>query len=98
MTAVKEQFMQILSEMQRDVPRMQDSDVQQIINVYFSVKPKKSKAEEMAEFEADMDRCQEWAKDVGLTPDDITASIKAVRQRKRQNSSNRSYHGSSCLP
>lgn len=84
MTAVKEQFMQVLTEMQRDVQNMSDSDVQQIINVYFKVKPKKSKDEKMAEFEADMERCQEWAKDAGLTPDDITRAIKTVRQRKRQ--------------
>ena len=37
------------------------------------------------DFDAKMDRCQEWAKEAGLTPDDITASIKAVRQRRRQN-------------
>ena len=37
------------------------------------------------EFDAKMDMCQEWAKEAGLTPDDITASIKAVRQRRRQN-------------
>ena len=44
----------------------------------------KSNADEMAEFEADMDRCQQWAKDVGLTPDDITRVIKEVRMEKRQ--------------
>ena len=66
MTAVKEQFMRIIPEMQRDVPGMTDSDVQQIINVYFRVRPKKSKDEKMAEFEADMDRSQQWAKEVGF--------------------------------
>ena len=36
------------------------------------------------DFNSKMDRCQEWAKEAGLTPEDITASIKAVRQRRRQ--------------
>ena len=84
MTAVKEQFMQILPEMQRDVPSMPDSDVQMIINAYLSVRPKKAEADKLAEFERKMDQSQQWAKDHGLTPDDITKSIKAVRQRKRR--------------
>ena len=40
MTAIKEQFMQILPQMQRDIRVMSDSDVQQIINIYFQLKPK----------------------------------------------------------
>ena len=39
MTAVKEQFMQMLPQMQRDIPRMADSDVQKIINIYVNWKP-----------------------------------------------------------
>ena len=84
MTAVKEQFMQMLPEMQRDVPSMPDSDVQMIINAYLSVRPKKAEADKLAEFERKMDQSQQWAKEHGLTPDDITKAIKAVRQRKRQ--------------
>ena len=40
MTAVKEQFMQILPQIQRDVPSMPDSEVQQFINIYVNWKPK----------------------------------------------------------
>ena len=40
MTAVQEQFMQILPQMQRDIRIMPDSDVQQIINIYVNWKPK----------------------------------------------------------
>ena len=83
MTAVKEQFMQMLPEMQRDLEKMPDGDVQQLVNLWIRIKPEKSKAEKMAEFEADMDRSQQWAKEVGLTPEDITRAIKTVRQRKR---------------
>ena len=43
-----------------------------------------SKNAEHTDFDAKMDRCREWAEEAGLTPDDITASIKAVRQRRRQ--------------
>ena len=39
---------------------------------------------EFAEYKALMMQSQQWAKDVGLTPDDITEAIKTVRQRKRQ--------------
>ena len=93
MTAVKEQLMRILPEMERDIPVIQDSDAQQIVNLWFRVKPKrqekpeqpkKSTTDENDDFDAKMDRCQEWAREAGLTPDDITASIKAVRQRRRQ--------------
>ncbi len=83
MTAVKEQFMQMLPQMQKDVQLMSDSDVQQIINLWIKIKPEKSDAEKMAEFEADMERDQQWAEEVGLTPEDITRAIKTVRQRKR---------------
>ena len=83
MTAVKEQFMQMLPEMQRDLEKMPDGDVQQLVNLWIRIKPEKSKAEKMAEFEADMDRSQLWAKEVGLTPEDITRAIKTVRQRKK---------------
>lgn len=40
MTAVKEQFMQILPQIQRDVPSMPDSEVQRFINIYVNWKPK----------------------------------------------------------
>ena len=40
MTTVKEQFMQILPQIQRDVSSMPDSEVQQIINIYMNWKPK----------------------------------------------------------
>ncbi len=83
MTAVKEQFMQMLPQMLKDVQLMSDSDVQQIINLWIKIKPEKSDAEKMAEFEADMERDQQWAEEVGLTPEDITRAIKTVRQRKR---------------
>lgn len=41
MTAVKEQFMQILPNIQRDVPSMPDSEVQQFINIYVNWKPER---------------------------------------------------------
>ena len=40
MTAVKEQFMQMLPQMQRDIPKMSDSEIQQFINIYVNWKPK----------------------------------------------------------
>ena len=46
MTAVKEQFMQILPQIQRDVPSMPDSEVQQFLNIYVNWKPKQETPEE----------------------------------------------------
>ena len=40
MTAVKEQFMQMLPQIQRDISIMPDSDIRQIINIYVNCKPK----------------------------------------------------------
>ena len=48
MTAVKEQFMQILPQMQKDISRMPDSDVQQIINVYFQLRPMNDTKEDVS--------------------------------------------------
>ena len=53
MTAVKERFMQILPEMQRDVPNMPDSDVQQIINIYVKWKPEAIRRQPEKELAAD---------------------------------------------
>ena len=39
MTSVKEQFMQILPQIQKNIARMSDSDVQQLVNLWFTVKP-----------------------------------------------------------
>jgi len=44
MTAIKEQFMQMLPQMQKDVASMSDSDVQQIINLWIKIKPEKKLA------------------------------------------------------
>lgn len=79
MVAVTQQSMWDVMESLPDEQRLQ------VYNFAVSLKPKKSEADRMSSFEADMDRCQQWAKDVGLTPDDITRAIKKVRQRKRQN-------------
>ena len=58
---------------------------QQVFDFAISLKePKTSGSEEFAEYKALMKQSQQWAKDVGLTPDDITRAIKTVRQRKRQ--------------
>ena len=54
----------------------------QVYNV--AIKLNESKTDKIAEFEAKMKKSQQWAKDVGLTPDDITRAIKEVRQEKRQ--------------
>ena len=56
----------------------------QVYNFAISLKSEKSKADKIARFETLMDQSQQWAKDVGLTPDDITRAIKAVRQENRQ--------------
>ena len=45
MTAVKERFMQILPQIQKDYPQMPDSDVQQMINIYVEWKPKQEQEE-----------------------------------------------------
>ena len=37
----------------------------------------------MAEFESLMKKSQEWAKEVGMTEDDIDDAIKAVRKRRK---------------
>ena len=57
MTAVKEQFRQMIPDIEQNLPLMQDSDVQQFVNLWIRVRPEKSRDEKMAEFEADMDRC-----------------------------------------
>ena len=48
MTAIKEQFMQILPQMQRDILVMSDSDVQQIINIYFQLRPMNNQEEDVS--------------------------------------------------
>ena len=48
MTAVKERFMQILPEMQRDVPRMADSDLQLLMNYYFQLRPANKTEEDVS--------------------------------------------------
>ena len=48
MTAVKEQFMQILPQMQRDIASMSDSDVQKIINIYFQLRPMNKTEEDVS--------------------------------------------------
>ena len=66
----------------KDLP---DDKQRQVYNFAISLKePIASINDEFAEYEALMDQAQAWAKEAGLTPDDITASIKAVRQRRRQ--------------
>ena len=42
-----------------------------------------SMKDEFAEYKALMKQSQEWAKEVGLTPEDITRAIRSVRQRNR---------------
>ena len=52
-----------------------------VINFMVSfTQPKQSARTE--EFEMLMDKAQAWAKEAGLTPDDITDAIKTVRRRK----------------
>ncbi len=46
MTAVKEQFMQMLPQMQRDVPRMADSDVQLLMNLWVRIQPEEEEVPE----------------------------------------------------
>ena len=41
MTAVKEQFMQMLPDIEQNLPLMKDSDVQQFVNLWIRVKSKK---------------------------------------------------------
>ena len=84
MTAVKEQFMQMLPQSLSEVP---DDEVQYMINILVKWSKPKSKPatnNEFAEYKTKMKKSQQWAKEVGLTPDDITKAIKAVRQEKRQ--------------
>ena len=45
MTAVKEQFRQMIPDIEKNLPLMQDSDVQQIINIYVRWKPKNDSEE-----------------------------------------------------
>ena len=40
--------------------------------------------EEFTNYKAKMKKSQQWAKEAGMVPDDITKAIKAVRQEKRQ--------------
>ena len=100
MTVAKEQLMRILPEMQREIPRMQDSDAQQIVNLWFSIKPKKpatseSKADEDAErkraagkraFEAlESMRMQVQASgEPEMTLDEINAEISAARADRKR--------------
>ena len=86
MTAVKENLLALMPEMPTLIPNLTEESAKQIYNLFITVKqPRESAADDMVEFEEKMDRSQQWAKDHGLTPDDITKAIKAVRQRKRQN-------------
>ena len=45
MTAVKEQFRQMIPDIEQNLPLMQDSDVQQFVNLWIEVKPTTSKPE-----------------------------------------------------
>ena len=86
MTAVKENLLALMPEMPTLIPNLTEDGAELIYNLFITVKqPRESAADDMVEFEEKMDRSQQWAKDHGLTPDDITKAIKAVRQRKRQN-------------
>ena len=44
MTAVKEQFRQMIPDIEQNLPFMQDSDVQQFVNLWIKVKPEKKLA------------------------------------------------------
>ena len=44
MTAVKEQFRQMIPDIEQNLPLMQDSDVQQFVNLWIRVKPEKKLA------------------------------------------------------
>jgi hypothetical protein len=45
MTAVKELFRQMIPDIEQNLPFMQDSDVQQFVNLWIKVKPEKKHAE-----------------------------------------------------
>ena len=44
MTDVKEQFRQMIPDIEQNLPLMQDSDVQQFVNLWIRVKPKEKLA------------------------------------------------------
>ena len=78
MTATMQRAMNILKA-------MPESEVERFITMNIRYEQAGTSDEfDRAKFDSDMDQCQQWAQDVGLTPDDITRVIKRVRQKKRQ--------------
>ena len=77
MTALRQRAINIIN-------LMPEPEVERFVSM--NIRYEQSKTPEdnaRSEFDAKIDKCQEWAKEAGLTPDDITASIKAVRQRRK---------------
>ena len=71
-----------MSEMPALITNLTEDKAQQIYNIFIMAKPEK--IDKKDRFEALMDESQQWAKDVGLTHDDITRTIKEVRQENKQ--------------
>lgn len=78
MTAVKQRAINIIN-------MMPETEVEKFVtmNIRYE-KSVNTSDEEFTEYKAKMKKSQQWAKEVGMTPDDITKAIKAVRLEKRQ--------------
>ena len=79
---VKENLLALMPEMPALITNLTEDKAQQIYNIFIMAKPEK--IDKKDRFEALMDESQQWAKDVGLTHDDITRTIKEVRQENKQ--------------
>ena len=78
MTAVKERAVNIIQ-------LMPDSEVEKFVTMNLRYEQMESNSnEEFSKYKAKMNKSQQWAKEVGMKPDDITKAIKAVRLEKRQ--------------
>ena len=78
MTSVKERAINIIN-------MMPEAEVEKFVTMYIRYEnPENISDEEFTNYKAKMKKSQQWAKEAGMVPDDITKAIKAVRQEKRQ--------------
>ena len=78
MTAVKQRAINIINV-------MPDEEVEKFVTLNIRYEQSETKeVDEFAKYEEHMKQSRQWAKEVGLTADDITRAIKNVRQKKRE--------------